>query len=308
MHCVTAIDRTADWAADYGRTVSRGVPPQSRANAPGVVRTRVGAEPYGDGGPPQHRPGALGANGGGHRPAPAEGQLPEGSERHIMTRRVSCWILATLFPAVAAAQTVAAPVAERLSLDAALKLAVESNRQLQAARLEVEKAGQDIAIARLRRLPTFETEVASSQLLTPAGFSFPRGAFGEFPSTGPIPAADTTVTVPQQPTLYVMSQVSQPLTQLKRIGLGIKSAEATVAIEKERTRGQQLALVTDVKRLYFGILQTESALNATAQAIELYRELDRTLQVRVVQRVALRSDALDVQYRLAHEELTLTSR
>src|SRR5262245_54235043 len=106
MHRVTAIDRTAHWAADYGRTVSRGVPPQSGAHAPGIVRTRPGAEPYGDGGPHQHRPRAVGANGRGHRSAPAEGQLSsQRNERHIMTRLVSSWILATLLPTVAAAQT-----------------------------------------------------------------------------------------------------------------------------------------------------------------------------------------------------------
>ena len=114
--------------------------------------------------------------------------------------------------------------------------------------------------------------------------------------------------MPRQPTLYISSQVSQPLSQLKRIGLGIKSAGASLEIERERVRGQQLALVGEVKRLYFAILQTESALAATEHAISLYHELERTLQVRVTQRVALRSDALDVQYRLAQEELTKTTR
>ena len=46
---------------------------------------------------------------------------------------------------------------------------------------------------------------------------------------------------------------------------------------------------------------------ANDEAIALYRELDRTLQVRVAQKVALRSDALDVQFRLAQEELTRTN-
>jgi hypothetical protein len=45
-----------------------------------------------------------------------------------MTRLVPCWVLATLLPAVAAAQTGAAPVAERLSLDAAIRTAVEKLR------------------------------------------------------------------------------------------------------------------------------------------------------------------------------------
>jgi outer membrane protein TolC len=42
--------------------------------------------------------------------------------------------------------------------------------------------------------------------------------------------------------------------------------------------------------------------------VALYRELDRTLQVRVAQKVALRSDALDVQFRLAQEELSRTTQ
>jgi outer membrane protein len=145
-------------------------------------------------------------------------------------------------------------------------------------------------------------------LLSPVDFSFPKGAFGDFAGTGPIPDADTTVSVPRQPTYYVSSQVSQPLSQLFRIGLGIESAAATRDIEVERTRGEQLTVVNNVKRLYFSILQTESALRANQEAIALYRELARTLDARVIQKVALRSDAMDVQFRLAQEELTTTTR
>jgi outer membrane protein TolC len=67
-------------------------------------------------------------------------------------------------------------------------------------------------------------------------------------------------------------------------------------------------IVNSVKRLYFAILQTESALAAVNETVALYRELDRTLQVRVAQKVALRSDALDVQFRLAQEELSRTTQ
>jgi len=63
-----------------------------------------------------------------------------------------------------------------------------------------------------------------------------------------------------------------------------------------------------VKRLYFAILQTQSALAASEEAIALYRELDRTLGVRVTQKVALRTEALDVQLRLSQEELTKMTR
>jgi outer membrane protein TolC len=72
-------------------------------------------------------------------------------------------------------------------------------------------------------------------------------------------------------------------------------------------RAQRLSVTNSVKRLYFSILQTESAMDTTDQAIALYRELDRMLEVRVAQKVALRSDALDVQFRLAQEQLAKTT-
>jgi outer membrane protein TolC len=214
----------------------------------------------------------------------------------------SCLLL-VLVPAIAAAQTTA-PV---LSLDDALKIAVENNHQLASSRLEIDKAEADLAIARTRRLPVFELEGSASQLITPVDFAFPQGAFGDFPGIGPIPAADTTVSVPRQPTYYMSSQVSQPLTQLFKINLGVRGAATNRDIELERNRGHRLSVINNVKRLYFSILQTQSALAANAQAVELYRELDRTLQVRVAQQVALRSDGLDVQFRLAQEELTRTT-
>jgi outer membrane protein len=226
-----------------------------------------------------------------------------------MTNRIAtCAFLASLMPAVVLGQSSSAPANQRLSLATAVKMAVENNRQLQTARLEIEKAEADIAVARTRRLPVFQTEAMASQLLTPVDFSFPQAAFGEYPGIGPIPGIDTTVSVPRQPTYYLFAQVSQPISQLFRIGLGIQSATTTREIERERARAQELSIVNSVKRLYFAILQTESALAAINETVALYRELDRTLQVRVAQKVALRSDALDVQFRLAQEELSRTTQ
>jgi outer membrane protein TolC len=225
-----------------------------------------------------------------------------------MKRRVDIYaVVLMLLPAVAAAQTTNVTIAERLTLDRAIHVALENNRQIQSAALQMQKASEDVGIARSRRLPVFDIQGQASQLLIPVDFAFPQGAFGDFPGIGPIPATDTNVSVPKQLTYYFSSQVSQPLTQLFRIGLGVDSAVASQAIEQERARAQRLSVTNSVKRLYFAILQTESALDATDQAIALYRELDRMLEVRVAQKVALRSDALDVQFRLAQEQLTKTT-
>jgi outer membrane protein TolC len=223
-------------------------------------------------------------------------------------RFLSCCLAALLAPGAASAQSALDPAAERLSLDDAVKIAVENNRSLKAAALQVSKAEADLEVAKTRRLPAFETEATVSQLLTPVDFAFPQGAFGNYPGTGPIPSADTTVQVPRQPVAYLSAQVSQPLSQLFRLGLGVKNAAAARDVEREQVRSQRLALVNGVKRQYFAIVQIGSALAATEEAITLYKELDKTLQVRVAQKVALRSDSLDVQYKLAEAELTRTTQ
>jgi outer membrane protein len=221
---------------------------------------------------------------------------------------IACSVCLLLASGAAGGEPAQGGIAGRLSLEAAVRMAIESNRRVQSARLQIEKAETNVAIARTRRLPIFESEASASQLLSPVDFAFPRGAFGDFPATGPIPGTDTTISVPRQPTFYLSSQVSQPLTQLFQIGLGIRSAAAARDVEHERARAEQLSVVNSVKRLYFAILQTQSALTATDEAITLYRELNRTLDVRATQKVVLRSDVLDVEFRLAQEELTRTTR
>jgi outer membrane protein TolC len=216
-------------------------------------------------------------------------------------------VVVCLLPATAAGQSPELP-RERLPLDTAIRLAVEHNRQIQSAKLQAQTAEENVATAQIRRLPTFEVNVLASQLLTPVDFSFPSGAFGDLPGVGPIPPTDTTLTTPQQPILFISSQMSQPLTQLVRINLGVEGAVATRDLERERVREQQLSVVNSVKRLYFAIQQSESAIKASDEAVALYRELDRTLAVRVAQKVALRSDALDVGAKLAQEEYTRMTR
>jgi hypothetical protein len=59
-------------------------------------------------------------------------------------------LLASLLSATAAAQPIAASIAERLTLDTAVRLAVEHNRQVASARLQVDSAADAVATARTR--------------------------------------------------------------------------------------------------------------------------------------------------------------
>src|SRR6185295_173933 len=160
-------------------------------------------------------------------------------------------LIATAFSAAAAsAQTPAT-----LSLDNAIALGLEHNRTVAHAALQVEKAEQDIAIARSRRLPSFSVETQASQLLRPVSLAFPRGTFGDFPGIGPVPASDATLTTPSKLTMILDAQVSQPLTQLRKLNLSVRLNEATRDYSREQLRDARLGLVDEIRRLYYSIAQ-----------------------------------------------------
>ena len=204
-----------------------------------------------------------------------------------------------LFLIAAASPAAAQSAGSALTVDEAVAIALAHNRRIANADLEVEKATQDVLAARTRRLPQFSIDTQLSQLLKPIDILFPQGAFGAYPSIGPVPATDTTLRTPARPTVIFNAQATQPLLQLYRIGLDVKFSEAARALERESARSARLTLVYEVKRIYFSILQTESAIDAASYSLTLLREVQRVVGDRVVQRTALESDAMAVDVRLA---------
>ena len=102
-----------------------------------------------------------------------------------MIRATVAVALLLMLAASAAAQSV-----PTLTLDDAIALALEQSGTVQSARLAAERARGDVATARTRRLPAFNTETQVSRLLRPVNVTFPAGAFGVFPPIGPVPAED----------------------------------------------------------------------------------------------------------------------
>jgi outer membrane protein len=200
------------------------------------------------------------------------------------------------------AATAAGQDAGTLTLDAAVAMAMANNRNIAVSKLEADKAGHDIGTARSRRLPQFGIEASVSQLLRPIEIHYPQGAFGTYPGTGPIPSADATITTPKRPTLLIQAEVTQPLSQLYEIALNVRATEAAHALARESERSARLTVAYEVKRLYYSLLQNESALIATEHSMTMLRELGRVVGNRVVQKAALRADALEVDTRVAKIE------
>ena len=191
---------------------------------------------------------------------------------------------------------------ELLTLDRAIELALEHNRPLRIAALEIRKSEDRIASARTNRLPKLSWYALGAQRLTALNFRFDQGSLGVYPGIGPVPGRDTNIRAPARPSALLIGRIDQPLSQQYRIGLGLRQLGFARSIAQEQQRSERQNVVAEVKRVYYGILQAQSALESIEETIRLLREVDRVTEQYVVQQAALKSDALEVKLRLAKAE------
>ena len=194
---------------------------------------------------------------------------------------------------------------EMLTLEQAIALALRDNQQVKNAELEVGKMADTLAATRTFRLPSVHLYTLVSEQLVQHETRINDPLSSIIPGLGPF----FTISAPRRPTTIFAGQVLQPLSQQYRIGLTLKQVGLARDVEREQLRLRQQATVDEVKRTYYGILQTQSALDSLQESIKLYRELDRVTGDYVAQQVALKSDSLEVKTRLAkteYEALNLT--
>lgn len=194
---------------------------------------------------------------------------------------------------------------ETLTLQQAIGAAETNNRAIRSARLESTKALTEVNVARTYRLPVFSVAALGSQSLAHLGLTFPLGSLGVYPGIGPIPGKSTTLTGPLQPAGIFYASVAQPLSQQYKIGLGIKLARVGANIADEAVRSRQQATVNEVRRLYYGVLQSDSGERSLQSTIEFLKQLDQDTGRNVGQRVALQAEALDVKAQLVQAEFAL---
>jgi outer membrane protein len=190
---------------------------------------------------------------------------------------------------------------EVISLDKAIDLALVNNRTAKNARLEVGKSDDRTAAARTHLLPVFKLNAGVTKPLSTFDTTFEKGVFGTAPTE------DTVITSSTNPTAAIVGQIQQPLSQLHRIKLQIKQQEMATEISRAQLSATEQALVNEVKRSYYAILQSQGAAQAAEANIKLYRELDRVTGEYVVQQVVLKTEHMDVQTRVAKAEYDLMS-
>jgi outer membrane protein TolC len=221
-------------------------------------------------------------------------------EVQIILFAVPCVLFVVSFTAMCQEST--SPSGKVLTLEQAVALALNNNRLIEIAELEVKRSEELVAVERTHLLPVFNFSLLEARLLRTLDFEFKKGSLGTIPGTGPIPPVDTNISTPPRLHTYITGSVAQPLSQLYRIWLSIRLTRVNHEVAQEELRSQRQSITNNVKRVYYELLQTQSALEATEEAIKFYRELDRTVAEYVKKKTAFKYESLDVKTELANKE------
>ena len=148
--------------------------------------------------------------------SPQAGAVATGFAARLMCRSVAVIASALLLAVLGNAAVAEEPANsdEVLTVDQAVQIAIANNRNLKIVSLSLDSSKEKLAAEKTRRLPSFNTYVFASQLLQPINFTVQAGQFGTYAGIGPIPATNTNITTPSQPTAYIFGTASQPLLTL----------------------------------------------------------------------------------------------
>ncbi len=221
--------------------------------------------------------------------------------RGLRPARLGSLILIALCTALAVDGSFAQAPAENaplLTLDEALRIATANNISLKIASLDVDKSKWQLAEAKTNRLPAFKTYLFASGDLNSPEFTFKQGTLGPIGGV-PFPTEDRKIPLSQGLTGSALAQVTQPITQLYKINLAVREQELGQDLASQQYRAKRQSLVDDVKQGYYGIVQSESSLEAAEVSVKQYEEAERVTLQYLEQEAVLKSDSLEVKTKLA---------
>jgi outer membrane protein len=178
-----------------------------------------------------------------------------------------------------------------LTLAEAIQIAVDHNRPVNIAKLDILKSKWEVAQTKTKRFPAITTYLFASGNLNNPMFTFPADLFdNKQPQKEKLSNGITGL---------ASVEIAQPLSQLYQIHLAIREQELSADLAGEQYRGQRQSVVANVKQAYYAALQTESALQATQALVKQYEETDRLATQYLTQKSVLKSDSLEAKAKLA---------
>ncbi len=190
---------------------------------------------------------------------------------------------------VALAEPEPAPELMRLTLDEAVSIALESNRDLLIAEEERIKAQGQITEARAEALPSLK----ASTVYTHLG-DVPSASFG-----------GTSVSLGEQDTYTIYLNLAQTIYEGGKVWSAIRAANLYSHYARERLRQARQKVIYDARAAYFDLLINREFTKAEEETLRLARENLRDVQKKLAQEVVPRFDELRAKVEVANVEARL---
>jgi outer membrane protein TolC len=184
------------------------------------------------------------------------------------------------------------PAPMRLTLDQAIDLALKQNHSVRLRSLSVEQMQSKKDEARSNYLPQIKTSGSVLHVTELEGIAIPAGAFGSFPSTGPVPSKPLFIDQGDATWYTGGVGLEQPLTQLFRIHQANVAAKEDVVVAKTQLDQTQDAIALQVRQLYYNILINQEKLEASQDQLAAAQIKDEESRSDVARGNALEVSAL----------------
>lgn len=215
-------------------------------------------------------------------------------------------LLSCLFCIAAPAQQKTEP--PLLTLDDAIRAAIDHNRQLESSAEDVQKARGAVAEAVAARYPQFNASVLSGVALNPIHFTIPKGAIGSVAGLGPLPAANVDYTAGRKVTTLVHASVAQPVSQLFKIDLGVREARVGESLAEENLRLNRQKTTAQVREAYYRLAQAASEIASSEASLRYLEEFGSLMERRLAEEAVLKSDVLAVKAKTGQQRYQLLTR
>lgn len=201
------------------------------------------------------------------------------------------------------------PHTVKLTLPAAIQMALEHNRQLSLARLATEENKEKRNAVRADYFPHIRNESTAIYLTDLQGVVIPAGALGASASTGPIPGATIRIGQGAQSAFTSGTGLAQPLSQAFKIHAGVKAADADVKSSEIALQDAEDGVALLVRKMFFDLLIAKEQLTAAEAGERARQKIDQETAQDVAQGRALDATALEshVAY-LDQEQVVLSSQ
>jgi outer membrane protein TolC len=192
-----------------------------------------------------------------------------------------------------------------LTLDEAVRIATGNNRDVRISVLNVTKAKETVAQVKTNYFPVLNSYVLAGVPLQPLKFTVPAGSFGTYPSGGPNPATNSSITSPVRFGAYIDASAAQPLTQLYKVKLAVEQARVGTELAQEGVRGQKQEITRQVKGAYYQLAQMQAQVESAKTAVQALMALSTVTEQRLSAQTVLASDSLTVKAKLKQQRYQL---